>query len=384
MGFFADISRSRKPLGGFIAIGLAWSAYFAQMPVIKAGVEASDRAYGLALLWASLGAVAAMWLAPWVQRRAGRFAVPLAIGVIAAGLLGAGLVPALWALAVMLLLLSAGSGVVDVLVNAEVADLEARSGRALMNLNHALYSFAYAGAALVVGMLRQGGWTPPQVFAGLLVLFALLARATMGKVVEVSADAPPAPDTALPASLVWLAGGLVFFAFLTEASAEGWSALHIERGLGGSAQQGALGPALMGLTMGIGRLSGHALARLVPEAGLMILACLVTAAGLAGAALAPSVAAALWSFALAGLGVSVLAPLTLALAGRAVPPQMRLAVIARVSVLGYAAFFAGPPLMGLIAQGVSLSAAFMTVAAVMAVVGMTLVPLLVRVSLRTR
>jgi len=284
----------------------------------------------------------------------------------------------------MLLLLSAGSGVVDVLVNAEVADLEARSGRALMNLNHALYSFAYAGAALVVGMLRQGGWTPPQVFAGLLVLFALLARATMGKVVEVSADAPPAPDTALPASLVWLAGGLVFFAFLTEASAEGWSALHIERGLGGSAQQGALGPALMGLTMGIGRLSGHALARLVPEAGLMILACLVTAAGLAGAALAPSVAAALWSFALAGLGVSVLAPLTLALAGRAVPPQMRLAVIARVSVLGYAAFFAGPPLMGLIAQGVSLSAAFMTVAAVMAVVGMTLVPLLVRVSLRTR
>lgn len=384
MSIVQDISASRKPLGGFIAIGIAWAAYFAQMPVIKGGVDASDGAYGLAVLWASIGAVAAMWLAPVAQARAGRCAVSLAIVAIALGLLGTGIVPTLWGLAVMLLIVSAGSGVVDVLINAEVAEVEARTGRALMNLNHGLYSFAYAGAALAVGALRAGGWTPAEVFAALLIPFAVLAWMTIGKIAPLQPDAAPdtAPEVpqALPAKLVWLAGALVFFAFLTEASAEGWSALHIERGLGGSAQQGALGPALLGLMMGVGRLSGHALARFMHETTLMILACLITAAGLAGVALAQNVGAALFFFAVAGFGVSVVAPLTLALAGRAVPKAMRLAVISRVSVLGYGAFFIGPPLMGLIAEGFSLSAAFMTVALVIGVVAVTLMPVLARAS----
>jgi MFS family permease len=378
MSIVQDIKASRKPLGGFIAIGIAWASYFAQMPVIKSGVDASDGAYGLAVLWASVGAVAAMWLAPFAQARAGRFAVPLAIAAIALGLLGAGMVPALWALAIMLLVLSAGSGVVDVLINAEVAEVEARTGRALMNLNHGLYSFAYAGAALAVGALRAGGWTPLEVFATLTLPFALLAWMSLGALAPVERDPPATAPASVPIKLVLIAGAVVFFAFLTEASAEGWSALHIERGLGGSAQQGALGPALLGLMMGVGRLSGHALARFISESVLMILACLITAAGLAGVALAPTVGIALMCFALAGLGVSVLAPLTLALAARAVPEAMRLAVISRVSVLGYGAFFFGPPLMGLIAEGFSLSGAFMTVAVVIGVVAVTLVPLLAR------
>jgi len=384
MNILQDIKESRKPLGGFIAIGIAWAAYFAQMPVVKSAVQASDGAYGVAVLWASIGAVAAMWLAPLAQARAGRYAVPLAIVAIALGLLGTGLVPVLWALALMLLVLSAGSGVVDVLINAEVAEIEARTGRPLMNLNHGLYSFAYAGAALAVGALRGAGWAPAEVFTALLLPFGVLAWLTIGRLAPVQLGIPAgavAPASkVLPAKLIWLAGALVFFAFLTEASAEGWSALHIERGLGGSAQQGALGPALLGLMMGVGRLSGHALSRFLPETLLMILACLLTAFGLAGVSLAQSVGAALMFFALAGFGVSVLAPLTLALAGRAVPQAMRLAVISRVSVLGYGAFFFGPPLMGLIAEGFSLSAAFMTVAIVIGVVGVTLVPLLVRQS----
>ncbi|MFC6637148.1 hypothetical protein [Sulfitobacter sediminilitoris] len=62
---------SRKPVAGFFAIGAAWAVYFAQMPVIKANVGASDGAYGAALLFAAFGAFAAMWLAPACRRLAG-------------------------------------------------------------------------------------------------------------------------------------------------------------------------------------------------------------------------------------------------------------------------------------------------------------------------
>ncbi len=380
MNILQDISASRKPLAGFIAIGMAWSSFFAQMPVVKAGVNASDGAYGLAILWASIGAVLAMWLAPLALALAGRFAVCLAICAVGLSLFGAGMVPTLWALALMLAILSAGSGVVDVLVNAQVADIEARTGRSLMNLNHALYSFAYGGAALAVGFLRDADWTPVEVFALMLLLFALLAWTAIEGSVTVEVENTQETGSGLPMKLVLLAGALVFIAFLTEASAEGWSALHIERGLGGSAQQGAWGPALLGLMMGVGRLFGHGLAQYLREATLMMLACVLASLGLAGAAVAPTVGVALFSFALAGLGISVVAPLTLALVGRVVPKKIRLAVIARVSVLGYGAFFVGPPIMGLIAEGFSLSSAFLSVACVLAIFGVSVVPLLARAS----
>jgi MFS family permease len=380
MSILQDISASYKPLGGFVAIGLAWAAYFAQMPVVKAGVNASDGAYGMAVLWASFGAVAAMWLAPMAQSIVGRFSVPIAICAMGFGVLGIGLVPTLWGLAVMLTILSAGSGVVDVLVNGQVAEIEAHTGRKLMNLNHGLYSFAYAGAALTVGALRDAGWTPAEVFSVLLVLLGVLAWMTIDNAASIEIENTEETVSRMPQLLVGLAGVLAFFAFLTEASAEGWSALHIERGLGGSAQQGALGPALLGLMMGVGRLSGHALAQFMRETTLMVLACLLTAFGLAGAALAQTVGMALLSFAIAGLGVSVVAPLTLALVGHAVPRKIRLAVIARVSVLGYGAYFFGPPVMGLVAEGFSLSTAFMAMAIVIALVGVTVVPMLARVS----
>ncbi|MEP1943204.1 MAG: MFS transporter, partial [Sulfitobacter sp.] len=275
MAILQDIKVSYKPLGGFIAIGLAWSAFFAQMPVVKAGTGASDGAFGLAMLWASVGAVAAMWMAPWAYQRAGRFAVPLSICVIAAGLVGAGMVGTLWALAIMLFLISIGTGVVDVLINAQVAEIEARTGRKLMSLNHSLYSFAYAAAAFGVGGFRTAGWTPVQIFWVCFVILGVLAFTTIGRRVAVSAQSEgPTPNAGLPIALVLAAGALVFFAFLTESSTEGWSALYIERELHGSAQQGAMGPAMLGLMMGIGRLSGHVLTRAMSEIRLMVLGAL--------------------------------------------------------------------------------------------------------------
>ena len=380
MSLRRDLYLSRKPLAGFFAIGVSWSVYFAQMPVIKANVGASDAVYGVALLIAAFGALGAMWLAPAAQRWAGGLAMPLGIVTVALGMLTAGVSGTVLALIIAMLLASAGSGIVDVLVNDRVSHAETDSGRSLMNLNHALYSFAYAGGALVTGALRTAEIGPLPIFAGLSVVLAVLAYAARE-------DAPPkldTPDTdgpppTVPTLLVILAGLTVFVAFLSEAVTEGWSALHLERTLSGSAAQGALGPALMGLTMGIGRLFGHGLARFIRDTHLMLLATLVSALGLSIAGNAGNVAVALMGFALGGLGISVVAPLALALVGRQVAdPAARLSAISRVSVMGYGAFFIGPPTMGFVAQGVGLGAAFMLVAALLAATALILIPLLSR------
>ena len=378
MSLKQDISLSRRPLAGFAAIGVAWAVYFAQMPVIKANVGASDGAYGLAILLAAFGALAAMWLAPACRRWAGGWAVSLGLMLLALGMFGAGWAGSLAVLTLAMLLSSVGSGIADVLVNARISEIEDRSGRKLMNLNHALYSFAYAGGALATGAFRSAGVGPATVSTGLAVLLVLLAWAARDKPPVLEPEGSGTGRPAASAPLVTLTGLVVLAAFLTEAATEGWSALHLERTLGGSPGAGAMGPALLGLTMGFGRLFGHGLSRRFREVHLMLVATLISAAGVALAGLAGTLAVALVGFAIAGLGISVVVPLAMAFVGRIVPGPARLAAISRVSVIGYGAFFFGPPLMGLIAEGFGLRAAYLAIAGLLALVAVLLIPALAR------
>ena len=82
-----------------------------------------------------------------------------------------------------------------------------------------------------------------------------------------------------PIKPIILCGLIVLVAFMTEATVETWSALHIERSLQGRAAEGAMGPAMLGLTMAIGRFSGQAVSQIFSETKVIILATLVAAAG---------------------------------------------------------------------------------------------------------
>ena len=154
---------------------------------------------------------------------------------------------------VVFLIVSAISGVSDIVMNARTSELESAQNRSLMNLNHAVFSFAYAITAVLTGFAREAGFGPVPIFAavaGIILLMSLFMRAPHEGVGEDQTYAKPA----LPMGLVWVGGFIVMAGFCTEVAVEGWSALLIERELGGDATAGALGPAVLGLTMGIGRL----------------------------------------------------------------------------------------------------------------------------------
>ena len=377
MSILKDIYVSRRPLAGFCAIGIAWAIYFAQMPVIKANVGASDGYYGAVMLIAAFGAVAAMWLAPAARQFAKGLSIPIGIAVLAIGMMGASLSTGLAMLAIAMFLASAGSGIVDVLINARVAELEQEKARSLMNLNQALYSFAYAAGALITSFLRNAGVTPVPIFIGLAVVLTLLAWYARDTPPELEEEAQAVP-TQMPNVLVILIGLIVLMAFLAEASTEGWSALHLERTLNGSAGVGALGPAMLGLMMGIGRLSGHGLSKRFKDTHLMFVSTLVAASGIALAALAQSIPLALLGFAIGGLGISAVAPLALGLIGRIVPPAQRLTAVSRPSGIGLGAFFFGPSLMGFISELFSLPVSFLLISLLLVTTAFVLIPAMVR------
>jgi MFS family permease len=109
--------------------------------------------------------------------------------------------------------------------------------------------------------------------------------------------------------------------------------------------------------MALGRFGGQAVAARLGPGRLIRGAAVLATLGAGAATLAATPAQAYAGFALLGLGISVLGPTAIAEAGRLSPPGARTRAIARTAVVGFAGFFIGPPIMGLIAELASLRAA---------------------------
>lgn len=377
MGIWTDIKSCRAPALSFVAMGMAWGAFAALVPVIKVQIGASDAGFGLSFLVSSLGALTAMWLAPRVDRRFGARSVQVAAGGLTLMFVLPSLTTGLMAFTIAMLAVAMASGVSDVLMNARVSEIEAARKRPLMNLNHAIFSFAYGGTAIATGLAREAGFGPFVVFLVVGVVTLIMCRYMHSPHAGTVGDDASTPKNSNN-TLVWMIGFVVLAAFFAEQAVEGWSALHLERTLGGGAAQGALGPAILGLTMGFGRLFGQAVAAHVRDTLMIGLACFIAAIGLALASLAQTLMVAYLGFGLAGLGISVVVPLAMGLAGRVVPESERVAAIGRASVIGYGAFVLGPSVMGLTSNAYGLPVAFMLVAIVLVLVTVLLAPLIAR------
>ncbi|MEM8849702.1 MAG: MFS transporter [Pseudomonadota bacterium] len=366
MSILSALRVSHAPVAAFMAVGLTWGCFAAMVPVLKARIGVDDATFGLLLLGTAVGLSTTLYVAPRWDRRMGSWALPLGTVMLAGAALlpiGAVTVPLFF---FALMLMGAMSGLTDVVMNARVSEVEARTRRSLMNVNHAMFSVAYAGSALLTGALREAGWGPEAIFS--VTAGLILATAPFQRMEVAPADAGQSAQGGLPLGLVMTCAGIVLIAFMAEATVESWSALHVERTLGGGAAEGAFGPAMLGLTMALGRFSGQAVAARLSEVVVIRMATGCAIIGVLIAATAPNPAIAYVGFGLQGLGISVIGPMGLALAGRLAPTALRTAVIARVAVIGFLGFFVAPAAMGLASDAFGLRWAFALVAVVLALI----------------
>jgi len=367
---------SRRAMLGFVALGMLWGSFAAQVPVIKERIGADDALLGLLLLGGPVGLVLTIWLAPMFDRRLGALSLPMAAGAVGLAYLLPGWVTEPAAFFVVMIALGLSSGLVDIVSNARVSELEAIHNRPLMNANHGMFSLAYALSAILTGFARDAGASPAAIFSTavlVVLLLCLFMRMTPTPVAEAERRA-----AVLPGMIILLCGGIVLMAFFVEAVVESWSALHIERTLGGRATEGAIGPAILGLTMAAGRFSGQVLAGRMSDVALITLGATLACAGALLASVAPTPGVAYLGFGLMGLGVSAIGPMALALVGRLVPPALRTTAVARVNVIGFSAFLLAPLVMGQVSDLYGLRVAFAVVG------GLALIAPLLALGLRAR
>ena len=360
MQVFHALYLSRRPAVAFVIVGLFWGCFAAYVPQIKERLDVSDATFGLLLLCHALGLVSSMVLAPRLDRLLGARGMQIGSIALTISFLLPGFASDALSFGLAMVIVGAASGFTDVLMNARVSELEQLHSKPLMNANHGMFSVGYAVAAILSGVAREAQIAPGPAFATFAA--AILILSIFLYMPPRYAASAAGTGGRYPIKPIVLCGLIVLVAFMTEATVETWSALHIERSLQGRAAEGAMGPAMLGLTMAIGRFSGQAVSQIFSETKVIILATCVAAAGgtLAALALTPFWAAI--GFGILGLGISVVGPLGLALVGKKVPDHLRTEAISRVAVLGFAGFFLAPSLMGLLSDFFGLRIAFLAAA----------------------
>lgn len=369
---------ARPALAAFAAMGILWGTFAAVLPDLKAMLGIDETELGLLIFCTPIAAISAMLAAPAFGLATGRMALPLAVALMALGFALPGQAQVVWLFPLAMACAGAATGLTDVLMNARVAAIETQRGLHLMNLSHAAYSFGYAGGAVLTGVLRGAGWGPGWVMgtmAAIALLCAALCIETDGRIEGLH---KPKDGSAPHLGLVpIIGGGIVLIAFMTENASENWSALHIEKTLGGSPEEGALGPATLALTMGFARLGGQWLAGRVDAFAILRLGAVIASIGALIVATAVAPVWAYMGFIITGIGASVLAPTAFSLVGQLSAPEVRARAIARATLLGYFGYFFGPPLLGIIAGSFGLRFAFVFAAVLVGMIFL-LAPLMAR------
>lgn len=372
------LAYARPAIAAFAVMGVLWGTFAAVLPDLKAMLGVDERQLGLLIFLTPIAAISAMLAAPAFGVAAGRVALPMAVALMAVAFALPGQTPVVWLFPLAMACAGAATGLTDVLMNARVAAMETQRGLHLMNLAHAAYSFGYAGGAVLTGLLRGAGWGPASVMGTMAAIGLVGAALTLERDGRVGGLRKAKDGSSLP--LGWvpvIGGGIVLIAFMTENAAENWSALHIEKTLGGSPEEGALGPAMLALTMGFARLGGQWLAGRIDPFAMLRAGAVVASVGALIVAQAGGPGVAYLGFFIMGIGASVLAPTAFSLVGQFSAPEARARAVARATLLGYFGYFFGPPLLGLIAGTFGLRFAFVFAAFLVGLVFL-LAPVLAR------
>jgi MFS family permease len=352
----------------FFLNGLVFASWYARLPGIQERLDLSTVAIGFALFGAPVGLLIAQPLTGALTASVG------ARRLVAASplLLAAGIAPALAVdaptLALATVCVGAANGVLDVSMNVEGLAVERTVGKRIFNSLHAAFSFGALGGAALAGIAAAAGLAPLPHLAIVAALGAVVA-AIASRGLPPCDDEPPGHGRrfARPSRRLVALGVVAFCALLAEGAVFDWSGIYIRQETGASVGLAPAGLAAFNLAMGFGRLSADSVAERFGSATLGRAGALLGAIGLATALALETPAGAVLGFAVMGIGLASVFPLSLRAAGLDLEDSGP--SVAAVSSVGYAGLLTGPPVIGVLSDFLGLGGALACVCVLLAIAG---------------
>lgn len=342
----------------FMLHGLLFATWIVRIPDVKSQLGLSDGELGLALLGAPVGAICGQFLVGWLLSKYGSKPITLLMAVswcIVFPFLG--LAPHMLVLMFVLFLYGMLSGGCDVAMNAQAAMVEKMYGRPIMAFFHGTWSVASLISAGIGGFLAGQHVAVEAHFLGMAIFVLVgIVIATQWLVVE---EKPVAGEShaivLLPRSLLGL-GLLAFCVLMMEGAIGDWSAVYLRETLKSPAGEAAFGFVAFTLMMTFGRLTGDMLTLRLGPAKIVRGGGLLALAGMLLFLLSPWPWLAIAGCALVGAGIACPFPLVITAAANnaSIPPGRAISAMATV---GYSGTLLGPPLIGGVAELISLRGA---------------------------
>ncbi|MBM2621611.1 MFS transporter [Actinoplanes sp. LDG1-06] len=329
-------------------------------PSFKTTHDLSDARFGLSGLLFALAALACMQgIGPLVARVGTRAVLRVALTVMPVLLAGLAVAPGPWWYLGGAAVLGGVHGATDAAMNASAVAVEREAGRPILNSCHAAWSVSAVIASLSTAALAHYGvsLTVHLVAAGVVLLVAGLItvrRLPDNGRAETEPDSPVSVRSGWSRPLILL--GLTATALMIcEGAALGWGGIFLHEVRDASVSLAAVGITAYTGGQTLGRLVGDRLSGRGGGNRLFRLGAVVAAAGFSVAVLAPHAGVAAAGFALAGLGSSVLVPLTFSAVGR-LPGASTAALVSRLTTFTYTGILLGPALIGWVAGQIGLAA----------------------------
>ncbi len=343
----------------FILNGALFGIWASRIPAVRDRLDLTHEALGYGLLFMAAGAVCSFPVTGRLTDRFGAVALTRIVAVLyTLSLILLAMAGGFWALAAFLFVFGAFHGSMDVAMNAWAAEVEQAYRKPVMSSFHAMWSLGAGLGALSGYGAVQMGLTVMQHFllAGGVVVALALALSWVHWSSR-KAAAHGGAVFALPSGALILVGFTALCGALGEGAVADWSAIFLRDVTGAAESIAALGYAVFSVTMVAIRLAGgFVIARFGPVATARF-GGVCAALGVLGVVSAGEAGLALAGFALMGVGYAVIMPLAFSRAANDphVPPGR---AIASVATLGYGGLLIGPPLIGFLAEMLTLRLAF--------------------------
>jgi MFS family permease len=239
-------------------------------------------------------------------------------------------------------------GGVDATTNMQAVVLQKRYGRSIILAFHGSWAAgAFVGSAAASLTAKFDGKVYSNLYLASAIVIVPLLLAFGPRLLRGIGDETLSAESKtikIPWKPMGAICAVIAMAYLGDSTVSSAGGVYMEKELLAHGWQYTAVYAVYSVPLMIGRFSGD---RLTDRFGGVLIARIAAVCAVAGfilVGIAPDAWAALAGFAVVGLGISVMAPLTFAAAGRLDPHETGLAV-ARLNVFNYVGFLLGAPLL---------------------------------------
>ena len=342
----------------FAVNGLVLGGWGGSLPSLREKLAISDGQVAVMLFLAGIAGITSMQVGGRLSDAVGARRITLvALPFLLAAVAVLAFAPTYPVAIVGALLLGLGNGAMDVSMNAIGVQVETARRGPVMSSFHAFFSIGnLVGAAAVLALAHLVGLTGGAVVTPLLVTMAVVGAVVLVVLVRIAPVAAPVEHrssdgvrTKVPRAAYVL--GIMALAFgLSEGTAVDWSSIHVTDVAGVDTTTGALGLVAVSGFMVVIRLLGDRLVTRFGRRAIVRFGGVCAALGYLTVTLVSPLPLLIVGWALVGLGVGMIAPQVYAVAGHLGGGR----VLAVVVTFGYAAFLAGPAVVGFLVRHVGI------------------------------